>query len=100
MLYEVITFYMGINLGSFLSPLIIGTVGMKNFHLGFGLAGVGMFIGLILYVTTRKKNLGLAGTSVVNPLSSKEKKKVFTKIGIGIVVIGVLIAIAIPLGIP
>ncbi|GAA0412509.1 peptide MFS transporter [Paenibacillus motobuensis] len=92
-------FYMGINLGSFLSPLIIGTVGMKNFHLGFGLAGVGMFIGLILYVTTRKKNLGLAGTSVVNPLSSKEKKKVFTKIGIGIVVIGVLIAIAIPLGI-
>ncbi|WP_068781989.1 peptide MFS transporter [Paenibacillus sp. GM2] len=92
-------FYMGINLGSFLSPLIIGTVGMKNFHLGFGLAGVGMFIGLILYVTTRKKNLGLAGTSVVNPLSSKGRKKVFTRIGIGIVVVGILIAVTIPLGI-
>ncbi|NWL89536.1 MFS transporter [Paenibacillus sp. 79R4] len=92
-------FYMGINLGSFLSPLIIGTVGMKNFHLGFGLAGVGMFIGLILYVTTRKKNLGLAGTSVVNPLSSKGRKKVFTRSGIGIVVVGILIAVTIPLGI-
>lgn len=92
-------FYMGINLGSFLSPLIIGTVGMKNFHLGFGLAGVGMFIGLILYVTTRKKNLGLAGTSVVNLLSSKGRKKVFTRIGIGIVVVGILIAVTIPLGI-
>jgi len=91
-------FYMGINLGSFTAPLIIGTVGMYNFHLGFGLAGVGMFIGLIVYVATHKKNLGLAGKFIANPMSSEEKKKVFTLIGVGIVIVGILIAVAIPLG--
>lgn len=92
-------FYMGINLGGFLSPLIVGTVGMNDFHLGFSLAAIGMFLGLVVFVITRKKNLGLAGSTVVNPLSSEEKKKVFTIVGASVVVIGILIAIAIPLGI-
>ncbi|MFE6798228.1 peptide MFS transporter [Paenibacillus chitinolyticus] len=91
-------FYMGINLGGFLSPLIVGTVGMKNFHLGFGLAAIGMFLGLVLFVATKKKNLGLAGTVVANPMSPAEKKKVFTIMGIGIVVVAILVAIAIPAG--
>jgi POT family proton-dependent oligopeptide transporter len=92
-------FYMGINLGGFLSPLIVGTVGMKyNFHNGFALAAVGMFVGLMVFIFTKKKNLGLAGTYVANPLSPNEKKKVFTGIGLGIVLIAVLIAIAIPAG--
>lgn len=91
-------FYMGINLGGFLSPLIVGTVGMKNFHLGFGLAAIGMFLGLVLFVLTKKKNLGLAGTIVANPMSPAEKKKVFTIMGIGIVAVAVLVAIAIPAG--
>ena len=39
-------FYMGINMGGFLAPLTVGTVGLDyNFHLGFGLAAVGMFFG-------------------------------------------------------
>ncbi|MGZ9586516.1 peptide MFS transporter [Paenibacillus marinisediminis] len=92
-------FYMGINLGSFLSPLIVGTVGMNNFHLGFGLAAIGMLLGLIVYVVTRPKNLGLVGKTVVNPLSPEEKKKVYTIIVVSIVVLVALIAIAIPLGI-
>lgn len=92
-------FYMGINLGGFLSPLVVGTVGMNNFHLGFSLAAIGMFLGLVVFVITRKKNLGLAGSTVVNPLSPEEKKKVFTIVGASVVVIGILIAIAIPLGI-
>ncbi|WP_405081134.1 peptide MFS transporter [Paenibacillus chitinolyticus] len=91
-------FYMGINLGGFLSPLIVGTVGMKNFHLGFGLAAIGMFLGLVLFVLTKKKNLGLAGTVVANPMSPAEKKKVFTIMGIVIVVVAILVAIAIPAG--
>ncbi|HEY2421719.1 MAG TPA: oligopeptide:H+ symporter, partial [Neobacillus sp.] len=77
-------FYMGINLGAFISPLIVGTVGMKyNFHLGFGIAAVGMFLGLLVFIFTKKKNLGLAGTIVANPLSETEKKKVYTQYGIG-----------------
>lgn len=92
-------FYMGINLGGFLSPLVVGTVGMNNFHLGFGLAAIGMFIGLAVYAATRSKNLGLAGTVVVNPLSPAEKKKVFAVLGVGAVVLGALIAVAIAFGV-
>lgn len=69
-------FYMGINMGAFLSPFVVGTVGMDySFHLGFGLAAIGMLIGLIVFVATKKKNLGLAGTLPANPLSQNEKKK-------------------------
>lgn len=93
-------FYMGINMGGFLAPLIVGTVGMKiSFHLGFSIAAVGMFLGLLVFVLTKKKNLVLAGTIVANPLLPEEKKKVFTTIGVGALVIAVLIAIAIPAGI-
>ncbi|MFD3271990.1 peptide MFS transporter [Paenibacillus dendritiformis] len=92
-------FYMGINLGGFLSPLVVGTVGMNNFHLGFGLAAIGMFIGLVVYLVTRSKNLGLAGTIVVNPLSPAEKKKVFTIMGVGVVILAALIVAAIAFGI-
>jgi POT family proton-dependent oligopeptide transporter len=43
-------FYMGINLGAFLSPLICGTLGQTvGWHWGFGAAGVGMLIGLVIY---------------------------------------------------
>ncbi|WP_243292862.1 peptide MFS transporter [Bacillus sp. FJAT-47783] len=92
-------FYMGINLGAFLSPLIVGTVGMKiDFHLGFGIAAVGMFLGLLVFIFTKKKNLGLAGTYVPNPLTAGEKKKVFSIFGISAVVIAILLAVLIPKG--
>lgn len=92
-------FYMGINLGGFISPLIVGEVGLKyDFHLGFSIAAVGMFFGLLVFLFTKKKNLGLAGTYVANPLSPTEKKKVFTIIGLAFVLIAVLVAISIPLG--
>ncbi len=43
-------FYMGINLGATLSPLICGTLGQTvGWHWGFGAAGVGMILGLIIY---------------------------------------------------
>lgn len=92
-------FYMGINLGAFISPLIVGEVGLKhNFHLGFSIAAIGMFVGLLVFMFTKKKNLGLAGKDIANPLSAGEKKKVFSIIGLGIIIIAVAIAISIPLG--
>lgn len=43
-------FYMGINLGAFIGPLICGYLGQDvNWHLGFGAAGVGMLLGLVFY---------------------------------------------------
>lgn len=84
-------FYMGINMGAFVAPLIVGTIGLEyNFHLGFGLAAVGMAIGLVVFLTTKKKYLGLAGSYVPNPLSSERKKKFFTRLAIGVVIIAAL----------
>src|SRR5580658_97784 len=54
-------FYMGINLGGLLAPLACGWVGERiGWRLGFGLAGLGMAVGLIQY-TLGGKNLGSAG---------------------------------------
>ena len=40
-------FYMGINLGAFIAPLVCGYLGQRvNWHLGFAAAGVGMVLGL------------------------------------------------------
>jgi proton-dependent oligopeptide transporter, POT family len=44
-------FYVGINVGAFLAPLICGTLGEKvGYHYGFAAAGVGMCIGLCIYL--------------------------------------------------
>ena len=44
-------FYVGINLGAFLAPLVCGTLGERaGWHYGFGAAGVGMLIGLAIYL--------------------------------------------------
>jgi POT family proton-dependent oligopeptide transporter len=44
-------FYVGINLGAFLAPLVCGTLGEElGWHYGFAAAGVGMTIGLITYL--------------------------------------------------
>jgi POT family proton-dependent oligopeptide transporter len=48
-------FYMGINLGAFFSPLVCGTLGEKvGYPWGFGAAGVGMIIGLLVYLWGQK----------------------------------------------
>ncbi len=54
-------FYMGINIGSFLAPLVCGYLGQRvNWHAGFAAAGIGMAVGLLQYATGRR-HLGDAG---------------------------------------
>ena len=54
-------YYMGINLGAFVGPLLCGLLGENyNWHLGFSLAGIGMVAGLIQYRLTMG-HLGSAG---------------------------------------
>jgi len=44
-------FYVGINLGAFLAPLVCGTLGERiGWHYGFAAAGIGMTIALIVYI--------------------------------------------------
>ena len=67
-------FYMGINLGAFIGPLIAGGLAQKvNWHLGFAMAGIGMVFGLIQYVVGRRHlEPGLARLAArpVNPASA------------------------------
>lgn len=61
-------FYMGINLGAFIAPLVCGYLGQNvNWHFGFAAAGIGMILGLIQFVFSGKRleNVGerRAGTN-------------------------------------
>ena len=81
-------FYIGINVGAFLSSLIVGYVGeVHGWHYGFGLAGIGMALGLIQYLAGQNylKTVGnFIGTSenaeekaaLKNPLTKIEKDRV------------------------
>jgi POT family proton-dependent oligopeptide transporter len=47
-------YYVGINVGGFLAPLVCGTLGeLYGWHYGFGAAGVGMLAGLVIYIWGR-----------------------------------------------
>ncbi|MGB5205461.1 peptide MFS transporter [Eudoraea sp.] len=81
-------FYIGINVGAFLSSLIVGTVGeVYGWHYGFGLAGIGMALGLLQYVYGQKylKHVGnflgssenkLEKEAMDNPLTKIEKDRI------------------------
>src|SRR5581483_9059841 len=49
-------FYMGINLGAFIGPLVAGYLAQRvDWHAGFACAGVGMTLGLVQYVLGRRR---------------------------------------------
>ncbi|WP_249338216.1 peptide MFS transporter, partial [Tsukamurella paurometabola] len=84
-------FYMGVNLGAFIGPLLTGylqdTVG---FHFGFGLAAVGMALGLLQYGLTRKM-LPRISQEVPNPASRTDIQRVAAGAVVAIAVVVVLI---------
>ncbi|GGO91433.1 peptide MFS transporter [Stakelama pacifica] len=60
-------YYMGINLGGLTAPLVCGSLGeMLGWHWGFGAAGIGMAIGLIVYT----RNLKLLPPEPMRPNAS------------------------------
>jgi POT family proton-dependent oligopeptide transporter len=71
-------FYMGINLGALISPILCGWAGERiSWRLGFGLAGIGMMAGLIQYVLGGKY-LGQAGlypAPAENPEAGRRQKR-------------------------
>jgi len=70
-------FYMGINLGAFIGPLIAGYLAQRvDWHVGFAAAGVGMTLGLVQYVVGRHRltpaleRLAAAPRSVTSAVAS------------------------------
>lgn len=92
-------FYTGANAGALIAPLVVGTIGQQyNFHLGFALAAIGMFIGLIWYILTSGKTLGQAGRYVPNPIAPEERAKLIKRFSIGAAIIALLLLLTIPTG--
>ncbi|MCU0298896.1 MAG: oligopeptide:H+ symporter [Candidatus Nanopelagicales bacterium] len=85
-------FYMGINLGAFVAPLITGAL-MDNFgwHYAFGAAAIGMTLGVIQYVVGGRKTLTGIGLTAPNPASAQEKRKV---VGMLAAAVGAIVVIA------
>jgi POT family proton-dependent oligopeptide transporter len=80
-------FYMGINIGAFIAPLITSYLGENiNWHYGFAAAGVGMVLGLIQFKLT-EKNLGSTGLQP-GKADDKEGRKKAKQI---LVVVGLLL---------
>ncbi|MFD7342183.1 peptide MFS transporter [Streptomyces violascens] len=87
-------FYMGINLGAFLAPISIGTVGQKiNWHLGFAFAGVGMALGLLFFFLGTR-HMSAESDVVPTPMSEAERagiiKKVLVWLAVAVVAYGAL----------
>jgi proton-dependent oligopeptide transporter, POT family len=84
-------FYVGINLGAFLAPLVCGTLGEQaGWHYGFAAAGVGMTIGLLIY-------LYALPTLPPDPLFDKPAERTSRRLGReGWSAIGALLILSLP----
>ncbi len=83
-------FYLGINLGALVGPLLTGLAQQEmGFHYGFGLAAIGMALGLTQYAFGRK-NLPDEAHAVHNPLPSERRTAVAGLALIAVAVIGTL----------
>jgi POT family proton-dependent oligopeptide transporter len=86
-------YYMGINLGAFLGPLVCAYLGENyNWHWGFAAAGVGMFFGLLQYQLSRRQ-LGEAGLHPSAALPDAAAQRAFVgrvRAGAGLVLMAVL----------
>jgi len=101
-------FYMGINLGAFLSPIVVGflaqhawfkqfivSVGLNpnsSWHWGFGAAGVGMTLGLIQYVIGRNR-LRVVGVKPEKKTSTAGSEA-FDYVTVGLAVVGGIVGAA------
>lgn len=85
-------FYMGVNIGALFGPFLTGWTRQEwGFHFGFGLAAVGMAMGLAQYIW-RRRELPDDVHSVPNPLPKSSYPRWITGTISGLVIIGILIA--------
>jgi len=90
-------FYMGINIGATIAPVITSYLGENiNWHYGFAAAGVGMLFGVIQYKVT-EKNLGEAGLGparLSDPVLQNNRERNYKT---GLIIFGLLLTLFITL---
>jgi POT family proton-dependent oligopeptide transporter len=92
-------FYMGINTGAFIAPLITGALGEKvGYHWGFGAAGLGMIIGVIWFRMREGPTLGSLGLAPrLDPDPARQAaavRRVKLSVGIGLAIIAAVVLAA------
>jgi len=92
-------FYMGINTGAFAGQIATGILGEKiGWHWGFGIAGVGMLLGLGWFALNAKRTLGNLGMTIsrdpdpVKQARSETTMKLALGIGLGVLALVVVLA--------
>ncbi|MFH8476313.1 oligopeptide:H+ symporter [Streptomyces sp. NPDC018000] len=92
-------FYMGINVGAFAAPLIIGTVGESvGWHLGFALAALGMGLGVVQFLMGTR-HLNERSLVVPKPLSAAERASTLRKSMIWLAVAAVFYIVTVVTGV-
>jgi POT family proton-dependent oligopeptide transporter len=83
-------FYMGINIGSFTAPFVVGFLRREfGFHVAFAAAAVGMTLALIAYLLGRRTLQG-RGDTPPNPLTAKDRTTML-KVSAGVVALLVVV---------
>ncbi|MBL4747063.1 MAG: peptide MFS transporter [Flavobacteriaceae bacterium] len=69
-------FYIGINIGAFTAPILVGYLGETiSWHYGFGLAGIGMVLGQLVYIWGQKY-LTEVGNFIPHKIDAQTNKKI------------------------
>jgi POT family proton-dependent oligopeptide transporter len=88
-------FYMGINTGALIAPLICGYIGQRiDWHLGFGVAGLGMACGVVQFFFGRGR-LGEAGRQpkpLADPIAAAAQRRFLRNAILGAVALGATLA--------
>ncbi|MGY6559996.1 MAG: peptide MFS transporter [Nitritalea sp.] len=90
-------FYMGINIGALIAPIACSTAAVYDWHLGFGLAGLGMLIGLFQFKLTGHHLDGVGEAVTFTGTQGQAEKKRMQRWLIGMVLV-LVIATGVSLG--
>jgi POT family proton-dependent oligopeptide transporter len=88
-------FYMGINIGALAAPLITGFLGERvGWHWGFGAAGVGMLLGLIVYRLRQTETLGPIGLRPTANEAEQRRVKLIVGAFMAVLIAVILLAVS------
>jgi proton-dependent oligopeptide transporter, POT family len=86
-------FYMGINIGALAAPLLTGYLGERvGWHWGFGVAGVGMLLGVLWYRFGADRTLGPIGMEPSADEPERRRVRAISMAGLGVIALVVLLA--------